>query len=130
MLLWALGGPLFFYASRYCKNTKSKVRVLFIALVCFFVFSDAPLFGLDVAIYYYYGQQSIVQMSSFILRLMSFFVNGTAVWFLWINRASKYLQERYDTKESRAIIAQYHQQQRDRAERGLKTAENFLSHTH
>lgn len=126
VLLWGLGGPLLFYAAKYRKSQKDRNRMLFLAILAFAILSDVPLFGMDIAIQYFHGFQSVVQTVTLILRSISFFVSMTLTWLMYVHRMVKFLQATYSDIEEQRKLAIQQQEDADRRARGVRTTETKM----
>lgn len=126
ILLWGLGGPLFFYAAKYRKSQKDRNRMLFYGILTFFALSDIPLFALDLSISYFYGSRSVVQMTTTILRGISFFVSATLAWQLYVHRAVKFLQAKYESAEERERLAMQERKSAERKAAGIQAHNKML----
>ena len=97
-LFWVVTGPMFFYSGKYKKGPRDGYKWLSIGIVISFLGQDTPMWLLDVSIYYWYGFQSVVQTITLLLRTLSFLLNATISWHIYMHRISKTLQQVFGKK--------------------------------
>ena len=127
-LYWLVSGPMFFYSAKYRKGRKDGYRWLSLGIVIQFLFADTPLWLLDIATFYFFGFQDVVQSIALILRSLSFLFNALISWHVYLHRMSKLLQQVFGRKsKDLQVIAEREAILRQRRAEGKKIGDGGLS---
>ena len=96
---WLGGGPMFFYAAKYCvdgaNGDRRRRRWLTRGIALMYILTDVPLWLCDMSIIYYNGHLFVVHSIAWALRLVSFFFGTVIVWYLYMYGLSNWLQVQY-----------------------------------
>jgi hypothetical protein len=124
--LWTISGPLFFYTAKYRRGQRDRNKYLSFGLLAAYFTSDVPFFFLDISIVYFHGMFSVVQVTTIILRGISFFFGSVLVWQIYLHAITKYLHERYHTREEQRQVALREETEAAKRGLGIKSSESKI----
>lgn len=88
------GAILLFRSAKYAKTEKERWRYLSAGIVVMYLFTDVPMFLLDMTIVFFYGWIAVVQSTAWTLRTMSFMANTVVAWHIYLHRMTKFIHQR------------------------------------